>query len=89
MLGPRFDRIPLKWKGLTIAHGYYFFFGFYWFCFCFFKKWPLHFMDGYVTGFSFAYKPNSKATYGDLMWLNDRRYLRIEHPGDIFHAKKI
>jgi hypothetical protein len=62
------------------------FFGFYWFCFCFFKKWPLPFYDEYVTGFSLAYKPNSKPAYGDLLWLRDKKWLRGDRSGGSLNA---
>jgi len=81
MLGLRFDR--------TERGGFYVFFGFYWFCFCLFRKWPLPFFDGLVTGLSLAYGPNPTAGYGDLMWKKDKQYLRFDHSGDFRHATKI
>jgi len=81
MVGVRFDG--------TSRNGFYLFFGFYWFCFCFFRKWPLPFLDGLVTGLSLAYWPNRTATYGDLMWRKDKKYLRFDHSGGLQRATKI
>jgi hypothetical protein len=86
MVGPRFGLDPIRRNGEIVGRGWYFFLGFYWFCFCFYRRWELGFNDSYITGWSFAYKPNPNPDYGALLWLKDKKHLRHEYRQEIFDA---
>ncbi len=82
MLGPRFERIRYSQNGVTVARGYYLFFGFYWFAFAFLNKWPHEFVDGYASGLLFSCRPNPRLGEGDLMWTVNKKWLRFYRQGE-------
>ncbi len=82
MVGIRFGSMRHMWKGRKTARGWYLFFGFYWFAFGLFKRWPLETVYGYRTGFIFSYKPDPTARGGDLMWLRNKKHLRLDDLDD-------
>lgn len=89
MVGVRFDLTKYAWNGVTVARGWYVFFGFYWFAFAFFRIWPLEFIGRCASGMIFSYKPNPDLREGDPMWANNKKWLRFTYQEDIFHATKM
>lgn len=86
MVGIRFDYVRHTRRGATVGRGFYVFFGFYWFCFAFFSKWPLVFVDRLASGVIFSYCPNPDMVEGDLMWRKNKKFLRMGHMEDLYHA---